>query len=71
MTPVMNPERLLSVEEAAERLNKTPTQLRWMIHSGTAPLSAKIGGRRMFRESDIEAFIAAVFDAAAAEQAAR
>lgn len=60
--------RLLSLEEAAERLNKTPAQLRYMIHSGTAPLSAKIGGRRMFRECDLDTFIADAFAAAAAER---
>lgn len=64
------PQRLLSLEEAAERLNKTPTQLRYMLHARTAPPSAKIGGRRMFRESDIDAFITRAFAEAAAEQAA-
>ncbi|WP_239683958.1 helix-turn-helix domain-containing protein [Leucobacter musarum] len=62
------PEQLLSVEEASERLRKTPAQLRWMIHNGSAPLSAKIGGRRMFRSSDIDAYIEAAFAAAAAER---
>lgn len=62
--------KLLSVEEAAQMLGKTPAQLRYMIHMRTAPLSAKIGGRRVFRESDIESFIAAAFDAAAEERQA-
>lgn len=56
---------LLTLEETAERLRKSDAQLRWMIHVGTAPKSAKIGGRRMFRESDVAAFIDAAFDAEA------
>jgi len=56
-------DRLLTLEEAAAVLRKTPKQLRWLMYSGSAPRSALIGGRRMFRSSDIEAFIAAAFDA--------
>lgn len=57
--------RLLTLAEVAEKLRKSPAQLRWMIHSGTAPKSALIGGRRMFRESDIEDFINQAFENAA------
>ncbi|MFL2000003.1 hypothetical protein [Microbacterium sp. A1-JK] len=32
-----------------------------MLHQGTAPRSAKIAGRRMFRESDVDDFIEAAF----------
>ena len=53
---------LLTLEEVAALLRKSEAQLRWMIHSGTAPKSAKIGGRRMFRAADVDAFIAAQFD---------
>lgn len=56
--------RLLTVEEVAEILRKTPNALRYQIHKGSAPRSAKIGGRRMFRESDVEAYIEAHFVAA-------
>jgi len=59
------PSRLLTLEEAAAELRKSPAQLRWMLHNGTAPRSAKIGGRRMFRASDVESFIEAAFEAAA------
>lgn len=55
---------LLTLPETAERLRKSDAQLRWMVAQGTAPRSAKIGGRRMFRESDVEAFIAEAFEAA-------
>jgi predicted DNA-binding transcriptional regulator AlpA len=57
---------LLTLPEVAERLRKSEAQLRWMIHNGTAPKSALIGGRRMFRSSDIEAFIDAAFEEAVA-----
>lgn len=51
------PTRLLYIEEVADMLRKSPASLRFMIHAGTAPKSAKIGGRRMFRESDVLAWI--------------
>jgi predicted DNA-binding transcriptional regulator AlpA len=54
---------LLTLAETAERLRKSEAQLRWMIHAATAPKSAKIGGRRMFRASDVEDYINAAFDA--------
>lgn len=56
---------LLTLSETAERLRKSEAQLRWMIHAGTAPKSAKIGGRRMFRASDVEDYINAAFEAEA------
>lgn len=56
---------LLTLDETAERLRKSRTQLEWMIHVGKAPVSAKIGGRRMFREADVDAFIESAFEEAA------
>lgn len=56
---------LLTLAEAAETLRKSPAQIRWMVHRGTAPRSALIGGRRMFRQSDIEAYINQAFEDAA------
>lgn len=52
---------LLTIKEVAEMLRKSDAQLRWMIHTGTAPKSALIGGRRMFRMSDVEAYIEEAF----------
>lgn len=57
---------LLTLEEVAAMLRKSEAQLRWMIHAGTAPTSAKIGGRRMFRAEDVEAYINAQFEPAIA-----
>lgn len=56
------PTRLLYIEEVADMLRKSPASLRFMIHAGTAPRSAKIGGRRMFRESDVLAWVDAQFE---------
>ncbi|KAB1943810.1 helix-turn-helix transcriptional regulator [Brevibacterium linens] len=61
-TPV---DRLLYIEEVAEMIRKTPAAFRYMIQRGDAPKSAKIGGRRMFKESDVEAWIQEQFDKAA------
>lgn len=55
-------DRLLYIEEFAEMIRKSPSAARFMIHKGTAPKSAKIGGRRMFRESDVLAWIDAQFE---------
>ncbi|WP_454130153.1 helix-turn-helix transcriptional regulator [Microbacterium aurum] len=54
-------DKLLLIKDVAERLGRSPAQVSWMIHRGTAPKSAMIAGRRMFRESDVEAFIEAAF----------
>jgi excisionase family DNA binding protein len=56
---------LLTVGATAERLGRSEPALRFMIHKGTAPRSALVGGRRMFRASDVEAYIAAAFEGAA------
>lgn len=60
--PLQAYTELLTVDETAARLKRTPQALRFMIHKGTAPRSALIGGRRMFRASDVDAYIAAAFD---------
>lgn len=59
-------ERLLLVEEVAAMIERTPSALRYMIHAGKAPPSAKIGGRRMFKLSEVQAWIDAQFAAEAA-----
>lgn len=53
---------LWTLSETAEVLRKTDAQLRWMLHAGTAPKSAIIGGRRMFRAEDVLAFVDAAFE---------
>ncbi|MDT3331377.1 helix-turn-helix domain-containing protein [Microbacterium sp. KSW-18] len=50
-------EKLLFISEVAHRLRRSPNQIRWMLQQGTAPKHAKIAGRIVFRESDVEKFI--------------
>lgn len=54
--------KLLTLPEVAEMLRKSEAQLRWMIHKGSAPPSALIGGRRMFRESQVIDWINKAFE---------
>lgn len=62
-TPVHNSNDLLTTEEAAATLRMTLEGLRWAIYNGSAPRSAKIGRRRLFRRSDVDAYIEARFAA--------
>lgn len=59
------PAKLLFIDEVATRLRRSPNQIRWMIQQGTAPKNAKIAGRIVFRESDVEAYIDAAFEESA------
>jgi predicted DNA-binding transcriptional regulator AlpA len=56
---------LMTLTEVAEKLRKSEAQMRWLRHCGTGPKSAKIGGRVMYRESDIEDYINQAFEDAA------
>lgn len=55
--------KLLTLEEVADLLRKTPAGLRWQLHANPEkmPPSALIGGRRMFRSADVDAYIEAAF----------
>ena len=53
---------LMMLPETAAYLRKSVKQLEWMVYTGTAPRSAKIGGRRMFRLADVNAYIMAAFE---------
>jgi predicted DNA-binding transcriptional regulator AlpA len=59
---MLEPVKLLTLPEVAKRLRKSEAQIRWMIQQRTAPPSAIIGGRRMFREPEVEAWIAEQFE---------
>lgn len=65
-TTTPNPPELLTVMEFADMIRKTEQGARWLIHTGKAPRSAVIGGRRLFRRQDVEQWIAAQFDDSAA-----
>lgn len=56
-------DKFLTVEEVAEILRKSPGALRYQIHAGTAPPSARLMGRRLFKESDVRAWIEQQFAA--------
>lgn len=54
---------LLTVEEVAEMTRRTPASVRWLIYSDQLK-SGKVGGRRLVRRADLEAFIDAGFEEA-------
>lgn len=62
MTSSLPNYELLTMDEAAKTLRKTPAAMRWMRHNGTGPKSGIIGGRVMYRRTDIDAYVAAAFD---------
>jgi len=55
--------KLLDLREAADRLRRRESQLRWMVHNGTAPPSAMIAGRRTFGEDLLDRGIEEQFEA--------
>lgn len=60
------PDDLLFIDEVAEMLRLTPASLRGLMHTGRAPASAKVGRRRVFRRSEVYAWLDAQFDKASA-----
>jgi predicted DNA-binding transcriptional regulator AlpA len=54
--------KLLTLDEVAVLLRKTPGQLRWMRHNGSGPKSAKLGGRVMYREQDVIDWVNQAFE---------
>jgi len=56
-------QKLLTLDEVAALLRRSPAQVRWMRHNGTGPRSAKVAGRVMYREDDLDDWIEAQFTA--------
>ncbi|HEV8164589.1 MAG TPA: helix-turn-helix domain-containing protein [Actinomycetota bacterium] len=54
-------DRLLSVEEVAERLGVPVSTLHYWSHRGEELVGARIGRRLRYRESQVDAYIAAKF----------
>lgn len=54
--------QLLTVEEAAEALRTPVSTLRYWRHMKKGPRAARIGGRIMYRQTDLEAWLEAQFD---------
>jgi excisionase family DNA binding protein len=48
---------LYSIEQTAEQLNVSPFTLRAWVHQGRIPY-VKLGSRVLFRQKDLESFIA-------------
>jgi DNA-binding transcriptional MerR regulator len=59
-------EKLLTKEEVAEQLRRPPATLAFWRSKGLGPRSAKICGRVVYRERDVEAWIAEQFSATGA-----
>ncbi|WAC65754.1 helix-turn-helix domain-containing protein [Agrococcus sp. SL85] len=57
--------RLLTVSEVAARLNRSVQAIRWQMHKGELKFGT-VAGRRVMRESDLEAYIDAAFETEAA-----
>ncbi len=53
--------RLMTLPEVADRLRRSEAQLRWMRTQKQGPKSAKIAGRVMYREDEVEGWIDAQF----------
>jgi DNA-binding transcriptional MerR regulator len=57
-------DRLLLPEEVADRVRRPKTTLAFWRTRGIGPKSARVGGRVLYRESDVEQWISAQFDLA-------
>jgi predicted DNA-binding transcriptional regulator AlpA len=49
--------QLLTVDEVADRLRKSPCTLRYWRSIGAGPRSAKLGKRIVYREADVLAWV--------------
>lgn len=58
------PTKFLYLPEVAERLGRDLSTVRWLVHTKALP-SGKLAGRRVIRESDLEAYIESAFEASA------
>lgn len=56
--------RLLTMDETSEVTRVPKSTLRFYRHNGTGPRSFKLGGRVMYREEDVEAWIEEQYQAA-------
>lgn len=55
--PGIRMRQLLTLDETAEVLRKTPSQLRWLISQRKAPPHAKVGGRIAFDAAELAAWL--------------
>jgi predicted DNA-binding transcriptional regulator AlpA len=59
----MPPTTLLKITEVSEKYEIPEATLRYWRHKGEGPPSARIGRRVMYRQGDVETWIAAQFAA--------
>jgi len=55
-------DRLLTPSEVAERLRRPLATVRYWRATGVGPPSARVNGRVLYRESELEAWIARQFE---------
>jgi excisionase family DNA binding protein len=56
-------DELLTVSEVADRLRRPVATVRYWRATGTGPRSARVGGRVLYRASDVAAWVEAQFAA--------
>jgi hypothetical protein len=56
-------DRLLLPDEVADRVRRPKTTLAFWRTRGIGPRSARVGGRVLYRESDVESWISEQFSA--------
>lgn len=54
---------LLTIKQAAEFLNISPNTLAYLRHTGDAPPAIKIGRVLRFKQTDLEAWVNAKYEA--------
>lgn len=54
-------DRLLTLTEVAEMTRLSEATLRYFRHRNTGPRSAKLGRRLVYREADVQEWVAAQF----------
>ena len=52
---------LIKIDRVAEKLVTTEPAVRWLRHTGALPPAAKIGGRLLWDEAEIDQYIEAAF----------
>lgn len=56
------PFAIMTIEEAAELLRTPVSTLRYWRHMNRGPRAARIGGRIMYRQADLEQWLNEQFD---------
>lgn len=63
-TELAKPFQLRTIEETAQLLRQPVSTLRYWRHMNKGPKAARIGGRIMYRQADLENWLEAQFDQA-------